>query len=335
MRRPQRYSLVMLALLLAPAWAGTWTLQLPADQPPSEWEDALELTGMRAAAPGEDAHAQIRCADGDCELLIRDDEGWRATAIPAPSSPADREQIALKARSMLLARAEIHNEWRPALGDFLADEPAPPPPPPLPTFELSPPTLSEYPRSEPLPDSHIPVEEAYWSPALQPSVLISSPPRLTLWAAFGAAGERRSTDDFGIGAGAAGGVAMRDDQLGAGLELTGHSPSRFSAERGWSTWGVAGAVWWRPAARLQVTGVFGGHQLRFTESGRAADAVQRAFAAAEVATPLGPVWLTLRFTTALSPVTLYEVDQLGRETTLAELGTLRSGQLGVRWFLGR
>ena len=325
----------MLALLLAPAWAGTWTIQLPAGQSPAAWEDALELTGMRVAVPGEDAHALIRCTADDCKLLIQDSEGWRSTAIPAPSSAADREQIALKARSMLQARAEIQNEWRPALGDFLTDAPAPPPPPPLPTFEVSPPTLSVYPQPERLPDSHIPAEEIHWSPALQPSVLISSSPRLTLWAAVGAAGERRSTEEFGIGAAVAGGVEMLDRTLGVGLELTGHSPSRFSAERAWSTWGVAGTVWGRPAARLQVTGLLGGHQLRFTDSGRAADAVQRAFAGADLATPLGPVWLTLRFTTTLSPITLYEVDQLGRETVLAELGTLRSGQLGVRWILGR
>ena len=179
------------------------------------------------------------------------------------------------------------------------------------------------------------MEEAHWSAALQPSMLVQERTPLPLWGSLGASGERRSTAEFGLGAAAAGGVATLSGRLGGGVELTVHSPSRFSAERAWSTWGLAGVVWGRPVERLQLAGLLGGHQLRFTESGRAADAVQRAFAAADLATPLGSAWLILRVTTALSPITLYEVDQLGRETAIAELGTLRSGQLGVRWWLGQ
>lgn len=329
----------MLALLLAPAWAGSWTLQLPADQDLTDWEDALELTGLRAAAPGEVCHAQIRCTVGDCELQIRDGEAWRATAIPVPSSAEAREQIALKARSMLQARAEVHNEWHPSLGDFLSDDPVPAAPaaspPPLPIFEVSPPPLSAYPRLEGRPSSHIPAEEVRWSPALQPSLLITSRTPPPLWGSLGVSGERRSTGDFGASVGAAGGTVMLDGRLGGGIEVTAHSISRFSAERAWSTWGLAGVAWGRPVEHLRLAALLGGHLLRFTDRGQAVDTVQRSFTAAELAAPVGPLWLTLRLTTELSPITLYEVDQLGRESAIADLGTLRSGQLGVQWWLGR
>lgn len=328
----------MLALLLAPAWAGAWTLQLPANQLLVDWEDALELTGLRVATSGEDIHARIRCTARECELLIRDGDAWRATTIPAPTSAEAREQIALKARSMLQARAEIHNEWHPDpdLGGFLIDGPPPAPqPPPLPTFDVPPPPLSPYPIPERALGSHIPAEVAHWSPALQPTVLVQSRPPRSAWFALGAGGERRSTDELGVGAGLAGGLATRDMRLGGGVELTVHSPSRLDSERAWSTLGLAGVVWGQPVERLRLTGLIGGHQLRFTDRGRAADAVQRTFAAADLATPVGPIWLTLRLTSALSPVTLYEVDQLGRETAIADVGVLRSGQLGVRWWLGQ
>ena len=104
--------------------------------------------------------------------------------------------------------------------------------------------------------------------------------------------------------------------------------------RSWSTWGAAGTAWFKPTEQLRVSALVGGHLLRFTESGSATDAVQRTFVGLDTATPTGPLWLTARVTAELTPVTLYEVNQLGQETVLAELGRLWAVQLGARWWFG-
>ena len=128
---------------------------------------------------------------------------------------------------------------------------------------------------------------------------------------------------------------MLEGRLGLGLDLSVHSPSRLDTERAWDTLGAAGVLWVSPIDRLTIGGLIGGHRLRFTESSTTADAVERAFIAADLSTPIGPIHLYSRLTTDLAPVTLYGVDQLGREEVIAELGTLWSGQVGVRWWPGR
>ena len=328
----------MLALFLAPAWAGTWTILLPPDQHAAEWEEALELTGLALAASEADSSARFRCAQGTCLLYIRDGDSWRSTAIPAPSSAEAREQIALKARSMLQARAEVRNTWQPDLSEFLEEEEPPPPPPPpqpLPTFEIPAPPLAPFVSTALPPTRYIPHETATWPEVLHPELIISEPPPLLLWGAASAGGEQRSTASLGLSGGVSGGISMFSSRLGLGLDLSGHSPTRFEASRAWSTWGAAGMLWVRPAERIQIAGLLGGHQLRFTDSGSVADTVQRAFAAADLSTPLGPLWLTVRFTSDLSPITLYEVDQLGREEVLVESSVLWSAAVGVRWWVGQ
>ncbi len=324
----------MLALLLAPAWAGTWTIQLPPDQRAAEWEEALELTGLALATSEDDCSARLSCAQGDCQLDIRDGDSWRSTAIPAPHSAASREQIALKARSMLQARAEVHNTWQPDLSEFLEEEP-PPPAQPLPTFEIPAPPLAPFIPPEQTFTRYVPHELATWPEALHPQLIVSDRPPLLPWGAASVSGEQRSTSGPGLSGGLSGGLSMLSSRLGLGLDLSGHSPARFDADRAWSTWGAAGVLWVRPAERLQLSGLLGGHLLRFTDGGSAADAVQRPFAAADLSTPLGPLWLTARFTSDLAPITLYEVDQLGQERVLADLGVLWSAAVGVRWWVGR
>ncbi|MDG1479850.1 MAG: hypothetical protein P8R54_09670 [Myxococcota bacterium] len=323
----------MLALFLAPAWAGTWTILLPPDQRAAEWEEALELTGLTLAASESDSSARFRCTQGTCLLYIRNGDSWRSTTIPAPSSAEAREQIALKARSMLQARAEVHNTWQPDLGDFLEAEP--PPAQPLPTFEIPAPPLAPFALTEPPPTRYIPHELATWSEALRPQLIISERPPLLLWGAASASGEQRSMSGPGVSGGVSGGISMLSSKLGLGLDLSGHSPTRVDASRAWSTWGAAGMLWVRPSERIQFAGLIGGHRLRFTDSGSVADTVQRTFAAADLSTPLGPLWLTARFTSDLSPITLYEVDQLGREEVLVEPDVLWSAAVGVRWWVGQ
>jgi hypothetical protein len=320
----------MLALLLASARAGTWTIQLPPDQRAAEWEEALELTGL-VAATGPDCHARVSCTDDGCQLLIRDGEAWRSAAIPAPRSAADREQIALKARSMLQERAEVHNTWQPDLSDFLD---TPPPAPVLPDFPVPAPVLPPLVLPPPTSEAHIPAEVATWPEALRPALIVAERAPLALWGAASVGGERRSTASLGVSGGVSGGVSMLSARLGLGLDLSAHSPTRRDDGRAWSTWGAAGTLWVRPVERLQISGLAGGHRLRFTQDGDSVDAVQRAFAAAELSAPLGPLWLTARLTSDLSPVTLYEIDQWGRESVLADLGVLWSAAIGVRWWLG-
>jgi hypothetical protein len=326
--------LLMLALFLAPAWAGTWTLQLPPDQRAAEWEEALELTGLALATSETDSSARFSCTQGTCLLYIRDGDSWRSTSIPAPNSAESREQIALKARSMLQARTEVHNTWQPNLSEFLEEE-EPPPPQPLPIFEIPAPPLEPFVPTERPPARYIPHELATWPEALHPQLIISERPPLLLWGAASASGEQRSMSRQGLSGGLSGGVSMLSNRLGLGLDLSGHSPIRFEARRAWSTWGVAGMLWVRPVERVQLAGLIGGHRLRFTDSGSVADTVQRAFTAADLSTPLGPLWLTARFTSDLSPITLYEVDQLGREQVLVEAGVLWSAAVGVRWWIGQ
>ena len=61
----------MLALLLAPAWAETWRLQLPADQRLADWEEALKLTDLVAVPPGTDCDARLHCAGSSCDSWKR------------------------------------------------------------------------------------------------------------------------------------------------------------------------------------------------------------------------------------------------------------------------
>ncbi|MBL8615328.1 MAG: hypothetical protein JNM72_06955 [Deltaproteobacteria bacterium] len=131
----RRWAWAMGALLaLSPAAAlGAPRVQLPPGEDPAQWEEALAVAGLEAGAPrsGEPGVFVLK-VNGGWQLEALDGQGGRRSLqLAAPTTAAEREALAVVARS-LTRPVQPAPKATPPPPRPKPPPPAPPPPPPPP-----------------------------------------------------------------------------------------------------------------------------------------------------------------------------------------------------------
>src|SRR4051794_23467741 len=81
-------------------------VQLPAQEKPADWQQALSLAGLAPGAPGDGAWVEVVAGPTQWTVRVRDTRGVVHEApIPPPVSEQDREDLAWLAASLVLPMA--------------------------------------------------------------------------------------------------------------------------------------------------------------------------------------------------------------------------------------
>jgi hypothetical protein len=123
----------LLALLLPAAALGAPRVQLPPGEDPALWEEALAVAGLEAGAPrsGEPGVFVLKVSGGWQLEALDGQGGRRSLQLAAPTTPAEREALAVVARS-LTRPGQAAPKVAPPPPRPKPPPPAPPPPPPPP-----------------------------------------------------------------------------------------------------------------------------------------------------------------------------------------------------------